>query len=73
MKTGVNAVPSLYLPDTDDGDVATLAAELDRAIAHIAEMDSIETIAVLQLKELLKQVKKGTPKKAGLGWRLLPR
>lgn len=50
-------MPSSNVLVTSDGDVITLAAELDEAKARVTEMESMETVTGRQDKERIREVK----------------
>lgn len=50
---GLNAISSLEIPVTTTRDATSLAAEVDKAKAHIVKLESTESITVLRHGELL--------------------
>lgn len=62
VRIPVHAVPSSVDPATTGGENTALAAELDKAKARIAELESVEAITARRHEELLREVKQRAAK-----------
>lgn len=63
---GVNDVSSWDVLIATDGDVTTLAAYLDKAKVRILDLESMETIAVRWIKEVLEEVQERQAEEFGV-------
>lgn len=62
---GVDTVPSLDIPVTSDGNVTTLATELDEVMEDITELESMETLTGRGREDVLEKIKQRHAKEDG--------